>query len=98
MNPVCFISYEGRKGNLFIESNKVEFCGTIFSNICSAITVLKQVRGIPNLAPYYYKKYRGFTIDTGEVVVDTQESKGASWFTDTEYADLYCSTLLKNKY
>lgn len=89
MKPICFISYEKHRGNLFVESNKVEFYGTIFPNICNAVTLLKHLKPTDTIKPFYYKSYRGFVVNGDETIVDTKETGGAKWFADQEYATLY---------
>ena len=88
MNPILTINFEKHRGSLFVECNKVQFYGTLFKNINSAVVVLKHVKCDEKLVPFFYKKFRGFVIESGEVVVDTYEGQ-ARWFCDTDTAKVY---------
>lgn len=91
-SAVVNISFQNHKGNLFVECNKVQFYGTVFKNINSAVVVLKHVNVGEKLVPFFHRKFRGFVTESGEVVVDTYEGT-ARWFCDVETAKMY----LKNK-
>jgi hypothetical protein len=60
--------FENRRGTLYPDNGKVEFCGLIFDNSCQAISLLKLITGEKIVGTFYYKGFRGYEIDNGRIV------------------------------
>jgi hypothetical protein len=61
-------SYENRRGTLFPENGKVEFCGVIFADACDAISVLRYITGECIVGPFHYAGVKGFELNSGKII------------------------------
>lgn len=88
--------FENRRGTLFVESGKVEFCGLIFNNACEGIRLLRHV-------PEYEKikgtvgmvGFKGFIVEDDTVVGMTRDGE-IKYFSSAKSARMAIRILKRN--
>ena len=67
--------FENRRGTLYIESGKTEFCGVIFNNACEAISLLKIIRGENIVNTFHHRNFKGYEIESGYILCINDDLK-----------------------
>lgn len=84
------IQFEGHKGTVDIDTNEVTFYGMVFSDILSAIKILKHLSPGNDYHIWYYRGHKGFMKPSdGSIFLEDR------WLPDADFAEKFIRTKCK---